>query len=71
MTSGRRTDTPSALVLGFDPHAVPGTDGDAMRALLDKELDRFGEHVIEAGPGSLLHRRHTRDTRRGAHAPHP
>ncbi|MEU9320523.1 hypothetical protein [Streptomyces sp. NPDC048295] len=39
---------PSALVLGFDPHAVPGMDGDAMRAVLDKELARFGEHAVDA-----------------------
>ncbi|MFF1921207.1 hypothetical protein ACFVW8_11620 [Streptomyces sp. NPDC058221] len=39
---------PSVLVLGFDPHAVPGMDGDAMRAVLDKELTRFGEHGIAA-----------------------
>ncbi len=26
---------PSALVVGFDPHAVPGMDGDAMRAVLE------------------------------------
>ncbi|MEU1017717.1 hypothetical protein ABZ383_08120 [Streptomyces sp. NPDC005900] len=38
---------PSALILGFDPHAVPGMDGDAMRAVLDKELARFGEHGVE------------------------
>lgn len=39
---------PSALILGFDPHAVPGMDGDAMRAVLDKELARFGEHAVDA-----------------------
>ncbi|MBK3627643.1 hypothetical protein JHN59_22925 [Streptomyces sp. MBT49] len=39
---------PSVLILGFDPHAVPGMDGDAMRAVLDKELARFGEHAIDA-----------------------
>ncbi|MFD9393698.1 hypothetical protein ACFWBB_24110 [Streptomyces sp. NPDC060000] len=39
---------PSALILGFDPHAVPGMDGDAMRAVLDRELVRFGEHAIDA-----------------------
>lgn len=38
----------SALILGFDPHAVPGMDGDAMRAVLDDELARFGEHGIDA-----------------------
>ncbi|MFC1435578.1 hypothetical protein ACEZDB_33560 [Streptacidiphilus sp. N1-3] len=38
----------SALVLGIDPHAVPGMDGDAIRAVLDRELARFGEHAIEA-----------------------
>ncbi|MFE4868652.1 hypothetical protein [Streptomyces sp. NPDC056682] len=39
---------PSVLVLGFDPHAVPGMDGDAMRAVLDQELARFGDHAIDA-----------------------
>ncbi|WP_344529673.1 hypothetical protein [Streptomyces albiaxialis] len=39
---------PSALILGFDPHAVPGMDGDAMRAVLDKELARFADHGIHA-----------------------
>ncbi|MGW1408339.1 hypothetical protein [Streptomyces sp. NPDC002403] len=39
---------PSALILGFDPHAVPGMDGDAMRAVLDEELARFGEHAVDA-----------------------
>ncbi|MER6416042.1 hypothetical protein [Streptomyces humidus] len=39
---------PSVLILGFDPHAVPGMDGDAMRAVLDKELARFGEHAVDA-----------------------
>jgi hypothetical protein len=39
---------PSALILGFDPRAVPGMDGDAMRAVLDKELARFGEYAADA-----------------------
>jgi predicted NBD/HSP70 family sugar kinase len=39
---------PSVLVLGIDPHAVPGLDGDAWRAVLDQELARFGEHAIDA-----------------------
>jgi hypothetical protein len=30
----------SALIIGFDPHAVPGMNGDAMRAVLDQELAR-------------------------------
>ncbi|MFG2830420.1 hypothetical protein ACGFWI_23620 [Streptomyces sp. NPDC048434] len=36
---------PSALVVGIDPHTVPGMDGNAMRAALDQELARFGDHV--------------------------
>ena len=32
----------------IDPHLVPGMDGDAIRAALDKELARFGEHGIDA-----------------------
>ncbi|MFI6844686.1 hypothetical protein OG535_24185 [Kitasatospora sp. NBC_00085] len=38
----------TALVLGIDPHAVPGMDGDALRAALDAELARFGDHGIDA-----------------------
>ncbi|MER8033326.1 hypothetical protein ABTZ78_30660 [Streptomyces bauhiniae] len=40
---------PSALVVGYDPQAIPGIDGDALRAALDAELARFGEHGIDAG----------------------
>ncbi|MEU9194469.1 hypothetical protein [Streptomyces hundungensis] len=36
------------LILGIDPRAVPGMDGDALRAALDQELARFGEHAIDA-----------------------
>ncbi|MFE6050163.1 hypothetical protein ACFQ6N_05385 [Kitasatospora sp. NPDC056446] len=39
---------PSVLVIGFDPHAVPGLDGDALRAVLDTGLARFAEHGIDA-----------------------
>ncbi|WP_394816016.1 hypothetical protein [Streptomyces gibsoniae] len=35
-------------MLGIDPRAVPGMDGDALRAALDQELARFGEHAIDA-----------------------
>lgn len=38
---------PSVLILGFDPHAVPGMDGDAVRAVLDQELARFGDHAVD------------------------
>lgn len=38
----------SALVLGIDPHTVPGLDGDAIRVVLDQELARFGDHGIDA-----------------------
>ncbi|WP_370064427.1 hypothetical protein [Streptacidiphilus sp. MAP5-3] len=38
----------SALILGIDPHTVPGMDGDVLRAGLDRELARFGEHDIDA-----------------------
>ncbi|ADI12757.1 hypothetical protein SBI_09639 [Streptomyces bingchenggensis BCW-1] len=41
-------DMPSVLILGIDPHAVPGMDGDAIRAALDQELARFGDHSIDA-----------------------
>ena len=39
---------PRALILGIDPRAVPGMDGDALRVALDQELARFGEHAIDA-----------------------
>jgi hypothetical protein len=29
---------PSALIIGCDPHAVTGMDGDAMRAVLDQAI---------------------------------
>ncbi|MFI6151569.1 hypothetical protein ACIBCA_02605 [Kitasatospora sp. NPDC051170] len=38
----------SVLVLGIDPHAVPGMDGDVIRAALEQELTRFGDHAIDA-----------------------
>jgi hypothetical protein len=38
----------SVLIIGFDPHAMPGIDGDAMRAVLDQELARFSQHGIDA-----------------------
>ncbi|MFJ3218492.1 hypothetical protein ACIPLC_21545 [Kitasatospora sp. NPDC086801] len=38
----------TALILGFDPHAVPGMDGDGLRAVLDAELARFADHGIDA-----------------------
>lgn len=39
---------PSALVVGYDPRAIPGVDGEALRAALDAELARFGERGIDA-----------------------
>lgn len=38
----------SVLVVGYDPQAIPGVDVEALRAALDKELARFGEHGIDA-----------------------
>ncbi|WTK15323.1 hypothetical protein OG422_16480 [Streptomyces sp. NBC_01525] len=38
----------SALVVGYDPQAIPGVDGEALRTALDAELVRFGEHGIDA-----------------------
>ncbi|WP_030574236.1 hypothetical protein [Streptomyces aureocirculatus] len=37
----------SALVVGYEPQAIPGVDGEALRAALDAELARFGEHGID------------------------
>ena len=39
---------PSALVVGYDPQAIPGVDAQALRTSLDQELTRFGEHGIDA-----------------------
>ncbi|MFE2734283.1 hypothetical protein [Streptomyces sp. NPDC059349] len=39
---------PSALVVGYDPEAISGLDAGALRKGLDEELDRFGEHGIDA-----------------------
>ncbi|MFG3281900.1 hypothetical protein [Streptomyces sp. NPDC048111] len=39
---------PSVLILGIDPHTVPGMDGDGVRAALDEELARFAAHGIDA-----------------------
>ena len=38
----------SALVVGYDPQGIPGVDREALRAALDAELARFGEHGIDA-----------------------
>ncbi|MFI1972177.1 hypothetical protein [Streptomyces cinnamoneus] len=38
----------SVLVVGYDPQAIPGVDGDALCAALDAETARFGEHGIDA-----------------------
>ena len=38
----------SVLILGIDPHTVPGMDGDAIRAALDAELGRFGADGVQA-----------------------
>jgi hypothetical protein len=38
----------SVLVIGYDPQAVPGIDGAALRTALDTELARFAEHGIDA-----------------------
>jgi hypothetical protein len=39
---------PSVLIIGIDPLAVPGVDGAAVRAALEQELARFGDHAIDA-----------------------
>ncbi|MEV4754108.1 hypothetical protein AB0J86_03195 [Micromonospora sp. NPDC049559] len=38
----------SVLVVGIDPRVIPGIDSAALRAALDAELARFGEHGIDA-----------------------
>ncbi|MFF0138773.1 hypothetical protein ACFYRN_20310 [Streptomyces sp. NPDC005227] len=39
---------PSVLVVGYDPHAIPGVDADSLRQSLEAELARFGERGIDA-----------------------
>ncbi|MFF3001058.1 hypothetical protein ACFVTC_42065 [Streptomyces sp. NPDC057950] len=38
----------SALGAGDEPQAIPGVDGQALRAAIDAEPARFGEHDINA-----------------------
>lgn len=38
----------SVLILGIDPHTVPGLDGDAVHAVLERELARFAERGVDA-----------------------
>lgn len=45
---------PSVLVVGYDPQAVPGVDGAALRQALDAELSRFGGHGIDAAMTLLV-----------------
>ncbi|MDX3520138.1 hypothetical protein [Streptomyces scabiei] len=45
---------PSALVVGDDPQALPGVDGEALRTSLDAELARFGEHGIDAAMALIV-----------------
>ncbi|MEU5592873.1 hypothetical protein [Streptomyces sp. NPDC020298] len=42
------------LVVGYDPLAIPGVDGAALRAALETELARFGEHGIDAAMTLLV-----------------
>lgn len=44
----------SALVVGYDPNAIPGVDGKALRVALDAELARFGEHGIDAAMSLIV-----------------
>ncbi|MGY1435227.1 hypothetical protein [Streptomyces reniochalinae] len=43
----------SVLVLGFDPHAVPDTDAEALQSALDAELARFADHALDASVALL------------------
>ncbi|MFI9650739.1 hypothetical protein ACIHAA_31295 [Streptomyces sp. NPDC052040] len=44
----------SALVVGYDPLAIPGIDGQALRAALDRELARFGDHGVDAAMAMVV-----------------
>ena len=47
--------TPSVVVIGHDPQAVPGVDGEAPRAALDAELARSGAHGIDAAAAPAVY----------------
>jgi nucleotide-binding universal stress UspA family protein len=53
---------PAVLVLGIDPHAIPGIDADTVRAGLDAELARFAALGIDAGMTLLDFGESTEDT---------
>ncbi|MEV6976395.1 hypothetical protein [Kitasatospora sp. NPDC093806] len=44
----------SVLVVGYDPHAIPGVDADALGAALDQELVRFGALGIDAAAALVV-----------------
>ncbi|WP_052865324.1 hypothetical protein [Streptomyces niger] len=44
----------AVLVVGYDPEAIPGVDGNALRASLDAELARFGENGIDAAMALIV-----------------
>ncbi|MCC3770756.1 hypothetical protein [Streptomyces sp. UNOC14_S4] len=44
----------SALVVGYDPRAIPGVDGKALLTALEAELARFGEHGIDAAMALIV-----------------
>ncbi len=45
---------PSVLVIGYDPQALPGTDAEAVRAALDKELAVLAERGVEAAVSTVV-----------------
>ncbi|MEU9081407.1 hypothetical protein [Streptomyces sp. NPDC048357] len=45
----------SVLVVGYDPHAIPGVDGAALHAALEKDVARFGEHGIDAAMATVAY----------------
>ncbi|WP_239133939.1 aldo/keto reductase [Rugosimonospora africana] len=59
------------LVIGFDPEAIPGADGKALRAALDAEPARFGEHGIDAAMTLVAFDESTEPTLVSSLAKHP
>ncbi|RII08568.1 hypothetical protein DSC45_33165 [Streptomyces sp. YIM 130001] len=45
---------PSVLVVGYDPHAIPGMDAEALDAAFEAELARFGDHGIDVGSALVV-----------------
>ena len=45
---------PSVLVVGYDPHRIPGVDGNALHAALAEQQEQFSEHGIEVATAIVV-----------------